>query len=102
VANKEQAQNIPATILYCIGGFIMGLGYAPFYCLSLVYIDNNVEDVHDTAKYVCKLTTFQSSIKVSLTFLEKSFTFRVRCGGKSTLARIILYQFCSILTQVKL
>jgi len=80
----------------------MGLGYAPFYCLSLVYIDNNVEDVHDTAKYVCKLTTFQSSIKVSLTFLEKSFTFRVRCGGKSTLARIILYQFCSILTQVKL
>lgn len=34
----------------------MGAGYAPFWCLGLVYVDDNVEDVHDTTKYIGKIT----------------------------------------------
>ena len=38
--------------LYSVAGFLMGVGHAPFMCLGLTYIDDNVAEVHDTTKYL--------------------------------------------------
>ncbi|XP_067931102.1 solute carrier organic anion transporter family member 2B1-like [Watersipora subatra] len=44
--------------VYCIAGFLMGVGYAPFWCLGLAYVDNNVKKSHETAKFLGIILTF--------------------------------------------
>ena len=38
--------------LYGVAGFLNGAGYAPFYPLGLVYIDQNVQNDHESSKYL--------------------------------------------------
>jgi len=40
--------------MYFFGAFLMGAGYAPYWSLGLVYIDNNVKELHGASKYIGK------------------------------------------------
>lgn len=45
---------VVSIIVYSIAGFLMGAGYAPYWCLGLVYVDDNVGSAHEATKYLGK------------------------------------------------
>jgi len=53
-SSGRSARSTIVIVMYCVGAFLMGAGYAPYWSLGLVYIDNNVKALHGASKYIGK------------------------------------------------